>query len=101
MTEMTITHQAISAGMTASGGEFTATLPGETATGQLTYVMRGPVMVAEHTLVPSAIGGRGVAARLVEALIAHAREQGLKVVPQCSYVDAAFRRHPEWRDVLA
>ena len=101
MTEMTITHDLISAGIVASGGEFTATLPGETATGQLTYVTRGDVLVAEHTIVPAEIGGRGVAAALVEALVAHARAENLKIDPQCSYVAAAFKRHPDWADLLA
>jgi uncharacterized protein len=95
MTE-TITHHA-----TARGGEFVATLPGETATGVLTYIAQGKTLVVDHTLVPSAIGGRGVAARLVEALIAHARAEGLRIVPQCSYVAVAFRRHPEWADLRA
>ena len=45
--------------------------------------------------------GQGVAQVLVEALVADAREQGFKIVPQCSYVEAQFRRHPEWADLLA
>ncbi len=101
MAEMTIAHERTSAGIVASGGEFIATLPGEAATGSLTYVTRGDVLVAEHTLVPSSIGGRGVAAALVEALVAHARKDGLKIDPQCSYVAAAFKRHPDWADLLA
>ena len=61
------------------------------------YVVR----VAEHTLVPPVISGRSVAAQLVQALIADAREQGFKVRPDCSYVAAAFQRHPEWADLRA
>jgi predicted GNAT family acetyltransferase len=45
--------------------------------------------------------GQGVAQVLVEALVADARAQGFKIVPQCSYVAALFRRHPEWADLLA
>ena len=45
--------------------------------------------------------GGGVAQLLVEALVADAREQGFRIVPQCSYVAAQFRRHPEWADLLA
>lgn len=82
-------------------GRFVARLPGESATGVLTYFRRGDVLVVDHTLVPTAIGGRGVAARLVDALIAHVRAQGLKVEPQCSYVAVAFDRHPEWGALLA
>lgn len=56
---------------------------------------------ADHTYVPDSMRGQGVAARLVDALIATAREQQWQVIPRCSYVVAAFRRHPEWNDVLA
>lgn len=77
-------------------GEYRAHVPGSTAIGRLTWVMRNGARVADHTLVPTEIGGRGVAARLVEALVEDARKQGFKVVPQCSYVAAAFDRHPDW-----
>ncbi|MET0179719.1 MAG: GNAT family N-acetyltransferase, partial [Novosphingobium sp.] len=59
------------------------------------------VLIADHTLVPPEIGNRGVAAKLVEALVADARADGNRIVPQCSYVDVAFRRHPEWADLRA
>lgn len=80
-------------------GEYHAHVPGSAAIGRLTWVERGGVRVAEHTLVPPAIGGRGVAARLVEALVADAREQGFRIDPACSYVAAQFARHPEWADL--
>jgi len=54
-----------------------------------------------HTGVPAAIGGRGVAAALVRAALDHARGEGLKVVPACSYVAAYFKRHPQDADLLA
>ncbi len=81
-------------------GEYHAHVPGSDHIGRLTWVKRGGARVAEHTLVPSEIGGRGVAGRLVEALIADARSQGFTIVPQCSYVAAAFARHPDWADLL-
>ena len=82
-------------------GEYHAAVPGSEAIGRLTYQRRGDVLVADHTLVPPEIGGQGVAARLVEALIADARKEGNKIVPQCSYVEAQFRRHPDWADLRA
>lgn len=82
-------------------GEYHAHVPGSSRIGRLTWVARGDVRVAEHTLVPPEIGGRGVAARLVEALVADAREQRFRIAPACSYVEAAFRRHPEWSDLKA
>jgi predicted GNAT family acetyltransferase len=96
MAEVTITRHG-----TESAGEYHAHLPGETAIGRLTWVTRGNARVAEHTLVPREIGGRGVAGQLVEALIGDARTQGFRVLPACSYVAAAFDRHPEWADLRA
>lgn len=96
MTEVTISRHG-----SEQAGEYHAHLPGEAAFGRLTWVRRGTVRVAEHTLVPSEIGGRGVAGSLVEALIADAREQGFKIDPVCSYVAAQFERHPDWANLLA
>ncbi|MET1756982.1 GNAT family N-acetyltransferase [Novosphingobium sp. RD2P27] len=82
-------------------GEYQAHLADSDAMGRLTWVERDGVHIIDHTLVPPEIGGRGVAARLVEALIADARENDFKIHPLCSYVVAAFKRHPEWEDVRA
>ena len=60
------------------------------------YRLIGNLMVMHHTLVPPALEGRGIAAALV-----HARREGLKVRPTCSYVSAYMRRHPETLDLLA
>jgi predicted GNAT family acetyltransferase len=84
---------------TSQSGEYHAHVPGAAAIGRLTWIARGAVRIAEHTLVPREIGGRGVAARLVEALIADARSQHFTIDPQCSYVAAQFDRHPEWADL--
>ena len=82
-------------------GEYHAAMAGSSAIGRLTWTQHGTVRAAEHTLVPPEIGGRGVAGELVEALIADARTQGFRVDPQCSYVAAAFKRHPDWADLHA
>ncbi|HBK46274.1 MAG TPA: GNAT family N-acetyltransferase [Xanthomonadaceae bacterium] len=68
---------------------------------ELQYRLGGGRLAIVHTGVPTAIGGRGIAARLVEAAVGFAREQGLRVVPECSYAEAFFRRHPQYGDVLA
>lgn len=94
--EVTITRHG-----DAARGEYQAHVPGATAIGRLTWVGRGAVRVADHTLVPPEIGGRGVAARLVEALVADARREGFRIDPECSYVAALFKRHPDWADLRA
>ncbi len=96
MDEVTITRHA-----TPTGGEYHAHVPGSSVIGRLTWVRHGNVHVADHTIVPPAIGGRGIAGQLVEALVADARAQGFRIDPECSYIAAAFRRHPEWADLLA
>ena len=85
----------------ATGGEYRARVSGAKAIGRLTWVDSQGVKVADHTLVPPEIGGRGIAARLVERLVADAQAEGFKVRPMCSYVAVAFKRHPEWSDILA
>jgi predicted GNAT family acetyltransferase len=54
---------------------------------------------ADRTYVPDRYRGQGIAAKLVERLVADARSKGVKIVPACSYVATAFERHPEWADV--
>jgi len=82
-----------------STGEYHAHVADNDAIGRLTWTERDGVRYAEHTLVPPVIGGRGVAARLVEAMVADARENHFRIGPVCSYVVAQFERHPEWEDV--
>jgi uncharacterized protein len=86
-------------------GEYHAHIPGSSDVARLTWVQRedarGPVRVAEHTLVPRAFEGRGIAAKLVDALIEDAKAEGFRVDPACSYVAAQFRRHPDWAELLA
>ncbi len=82
-------------------GEYRAHVDGSRHMGRLTWVKRGRARVAEHTIVPPEIGGRGIAGKLVEALIADARAGNFKVTPECSYVAAAFAKHPEWADLRA
>jgi uncharacterized protein len=96
MQEVTITRHG-----TGGAGEYRAVIPGSTAIGRLTWVARDGVRVAEHTLVPPEIGGRGVAAQLVAALIEDARSTGFTIDPACSYVAAQFKRHPDWADLRA
>ena len=53
-------------------------------------------IVITHTIVPSEIGGRGIAAALVRTALEYARARALHVDPQCSYADVWMRRHPEF-----
>lgn len=65
------------------------------------YRRSGDTMQMVHTEVHPALEGRGIAAALVAAAVAHARAEGLRIVPLCSYVRTWLRRHPEHADLLA
>lgn len=95
--DVTITHEG-----DTQGGEYTAHVPGVAETGELSWRAQGAgIRIATHTGVPPSMQGRGIAGKLVDALIADAREHGFKIVPACSYVAAQFARHPEWADLRA
>lgn len=55
--------------------------------------------VLTHVEADPALRGTGAAARLMQAIVDHARPQNLKLIPRCSYAVAWFRRHPEAGDV--
>jgi predicted GNAT family acetyltransferase len=84
-----------------SHGAYRVEVPGSERGAFLTWKAWGEARIADHTYVPPEGRGLGIAATLVDALIADAREQGFTIIPQCTYVAAAFRRHPEWADLLA
>ena len=82
-------------------GAYVVDLPGVERQAELTWVTRDGVRHANHTFVPPEMRGKGIAGKLVDALIADAREQGFRIAPNCSYVEAAFRRNPEWAALRA
>ena len=53
-------------------------------------------VIADHTYVPDALRGQGLAETLLDALLADARAQGFTIVPLCPFVTGQARRHPEW-----
>lgn len=77
---------------------FEADVPGGLA--RADYDLAGGVMRMVHTEVPHAQQGQGYAGQVVRAALDHARAQGLRVLPVCSYVRVYMQRHPEYRSLL-
>jgi len=77
---------------------FTTTVDGHEA--GLDYQLQDGWMVITHTGVPPVIEGRGVASQLTRAAFEHARGQGWKVRPTCSYAAAWAKRHQEYQQQL-
>lgn len=59
------------------------------------------LVIAEHSEVPKALEGRGLASKMVARLVTDAEAKGFRIVPLCPYVRAQFRRHPEWAPLFA
>jgi len=64
------------------------------------YRLGDGVMILPHTVVPDEFAGRGVGGELAKAALGYAREQGLEVVPTCSFIAGYITRHPEWHDLV-
>ena len=77
---------------------FEATVDGQLCVAD--YEVAGQRMSMTHTYVPPALEGRGIAAALVAQALAHARREGWRVRPLCSYVARYMQRHPETLDLL-
>lgn len=81
-----------------AAGRFSTRLDGHEA--ELAYRRQDGRLVIDHTGVPEAIGGRGVAGKLVRAALDYARAEGLRVVPLCSYSATYIEGHPEYADLV-
>lgn len=47
---------------------------------------------ANHTYVDESLRGQGVAEKLYQALVKFVREQGLNLIPSCSYIALKWQR---------
>jgi uncharacterized protein len=82
-----------------AASRFEVTVDGHLCTCQY-RLYGGRLMMLTHTGVPHALRGRGIAGALVQAALDHARAQGWKVRPDCSYAETYMRRHPQTLDLL-
>ena len=72
--------------------------PGEPAV--ISYRERDDTIVIEHTYVPPALRGKGIAADITHYALLEARRLGWKIVPDCSYVETYIQRNSEFADLL-
>jgi predicted GNAT family acetyltransferase len=97
MEKLSITRE-----MDTRGGRYVARIEGSREEAELTFVRSDPgILVADHTLTPVPLRGRGIATQLVERLVADARREGFRIRPTCPFVAAQFDHHPDWSDLRA
>ena len=63
------------------------------------YAVQGNTRVILHVEADPALRGTGAAGQFMQALAEHARAEGLKLAPRCSYAVAWLKRHPAFDDI--
>lgn len=82
-------------------GRYVARIEGVEGEAELTLSkVSDTLVIADHTLSPESMRGRGVAAALAQRLVEDACAAGRRIVPLCPFVRAQAARHPEWADVI-
>jgi predicted GNAT family acetyltransferase len=77
---------------------FETTVQGHPA--KLDYIRDGKNFVITHVGVHPELRGQGLAGHIVEASLAYAKENDLRVIPMCSYAAAYIRRHPQFLELM-
>lgn len=66
----------------------------------LYYSMFENKLYLNHTEVPEALKGQGIAGKLVEGALEYARTNNLPIVPMCPYANKFIQRNPQYQDLL-
>ncbi len=59
------------------------------------YEIKGGTLTVLHTRVPDALVGRGLAGELAKQVAAFAKEAGLALASECTYMTAWLEKHPQ------
>ena len=81
-----------------SSRQFEMEVEGRTA--KIEYELNGTKMFLTHAAVPKSLAGKGVGAAIVERVFTYIDQNGLRLVPMCSFVTAHLREHPEWQRIV-
>jgi uncharacterized protein len=73
---------------------------GETLAGLAAYRKADDLVIFTHTVVEDDFAGRGVGSSLARAALDAAREQGLRVRPDCPFIAEWISRHPDYDDLV-
>jgi predicted GNAT family acetyltransferase len=88
-------HQVLN---NADAGQFEVREGGRVAV--LQYEMTGDAITFTHTIVPRKLEGQGIGSALARTGLNYARELNLAVIPQCPFVRAYIKRHPEYQSLV-
>jgi len=68
--------------------------------GFVKYRPEGEALALIHTEVDDAYEGQGLGSKLVSGALAELRDRGVAVIPQCPFVRAYLKRHPDLQDLV-
>lgn len=86
---------------TASKGRAFIANEANEALAEMTFSKAGAaLLIIDHTEVGETLRGQGVGRKLLDRVVAMAREQGKRILPLCPYAKSVFDKDPAIRDVL-
>ncbi len=65
------------------------------------YTVKPGILSLNHTEVPKALSGQGIASEMVEKVLLEIELRGLKIIPVCPFVRKYIEDHPEWKSIVA
>ncbi|EAY28531.1 GNAT family N-acetyltransferase [Microscilla marina] len=67
----------------------------------MTYSKAGnDLIIIDHTEVDQSLRGQNIGRQLLDALVAMARNKGIKIMPLCPYAKSVFDKDNSLKDVL-
>ena len=82
-----------------SANRYEAWVDGELA-GFSEYEPHETWLVFTHTEVFAAFEGKGVGSKLAKGALDDVRARGLKLTPQCPFINSYIKRHPAYADLV-
>ena len=65
------------------------------------YTMAGNELNLYHTFTDPALRGKGLAAQVVRTALEFTKENNMKVIPTCSYVQAFLAKNENYKELVA
>ncbi len=61
---------------------------------------KSDIIVIERTFVSEELRGQNIAGQLLQRVVEKAREERLKIIPECTYAQKVMNRGEDYKDVL-
>jgi len=75
-------------------------MDGQEQLGEMVVSVSKENLTVYHTEVSAKAEGKGLAKKMLNAMVDYARKRHLKVIPLCTYVHGQFKKHPaDYADV--